>query len=82
MIRVVYPGGIHDTVTPQFLDFLLESNRITHFLRSSGWVRIGRDPIRGKKTQPHKGEERRNPEARDFSFLAWQKMKTEFPFPE
>ncbi len=60
MIRVVYPNGIHDTVTPEYLDYLIAENRISRFLRSGGWAVIGRDRIRRSRRSPYQGEEKRS----------------------
>jgi len=59
MIRVVYKNGIHDTVVPEYLNFLLESDRVKMFRRSSGWVHVGVDPIRRQITTSYSGPERR-----------------------
>ncbi|OHB26627.1 MAG: hypothetical protein A2X84_05020 [Desulfuromonadaceae bacterium GWC2_58_13] len=59
MIRVVYKNGIHDTVVPEYLNFLLESDRIKMFRRSSGWVHVGVDPIRNQIAPSYNGPERR-----------------------
>ncbi len=59
MIRVVYKNGIHDTVVPEYLNFLLESERIKMFRRSNGWVHVGVDPIRTQTTPSYHGSERR-----------------------
>ncbi len=59
MIRVVYQNGIHDTVVPEYLNFLLESDRVKMFRRGSGWVHVGVDPIRRQKSSSYKGTERR-----------------------
>jgi len=59
MIRVVYKNGIHDTVVPEYLNFLLESDRVKMFRRSSGWVHVGVDPIRDRGSSSYKGAERR-----------------------
>jgi hypothetical protein len=59
MIRVVYKNGIHDTVVPEYLNFLLESGRVKMFRRSNGWVHVGIDPIRHRATPSYSGPERR-----------------------
>ncbi len=64
MIRVIYPSGIHDTVTGDYLDYLLETGKVAQFRRSSGWVVVGRDSVRGMGTDPaYSGEDRRQSQA-------------------
>jgi hypothetical protein len=46
LIRVLYNDSRYDYVNRVQLDQLLENRAITGFLRSSGWVTIGVDPIR------------------------------------
>ena len=45
-IQVMYYDGKFDMVEPQELDTLLEEKKVSRFLRSSGWVVVGSDPIR------------------------------------
>ncbi|MEN8686628.1 MAG: GSU3473 family protein [Desulfuromonadales bacterium] len=45
-IEIIMTDGSQLQVTPKVLDVLIESNRVTKFKRSSGWVTIGVDPIR------------------------------------
>jgi hypothetical protein len=42
-------GNYYDYVKDFILDTLLESKEIVKFKRSTGWVTIGVDPIRGSK---------------------------------
>jgi hypothetical protein len=60
LIRVKYPDGKFDMVREFRLDYLIETNTIHSFERSSGWVVLGIDPIRqpGKRSQ-HRAPERR-----------------------
>jgi len=58
LILVVYDDGTHDLVEAYQLDYLIGTGRVVEFCRSSGWVRIGRDPVRTAKTD-YKGVERR-----------------------
>lgn len=60
MIRVVYHDGRYDMVKRWAFETLLAQRKIQGFLRSSGWVRIDRDPLRGSR-QPldYHGEDRR-----------------------
>lgn len=46
MIPVMYKDGSKHLVSPRFLDWLLSSNQIFAFRRTSGWVVVGRDQIR------------------------------------
>jgi hypothetical protein len=52
-----------DSVPPHVLDRMLTYGEIYAFERSSGWVIVGRDPVR-KARGPYYGPERR----RSFSF--------------
>lgn len=45
-IHVKYPDDDYYFVKKDALDTLIESNNIVEFKRSTGWVRIGVDPIR------------------------------------
>ncbi|HET6420500.1 MAG TPA: hypothetical protein VFG19_10110 [Geobacteraceae bacterium] len=58
MIRVIYKDFTYDMATTSILDDLLTTNKILAFQRSSGWVRVGRDPIRGMGGE-YRGPERR-----------------------
>ncbi len=46
MIRVRYRDNSSSVVDDSLLDTLVASDKIIEFRRSSGWVRIGRDPVR------------------------------------
>lgn len=46
MIRIVYQDGRFDMVRPESLDPLIAAGSITHFRRSTGWVTLGKDPVR------------------------------------
>ncbi|RII30216.1 MAG: hypothetical protein CXR30_07805 [Geobacter sp.] len=48
LIQVKYPDDRYDYVKERTLDLLIESDKITEFKRSTGWVKIGVDPIRTK----------------------------------
>jgi hypothetical protein len=50
-ISVVFANGEERLVPAYMLDYLIREKRIVAFLRSDGWVQIGRDPIR-KAQQP------------------------------
>jgi len=45
-IGVIYKNNKRGTVENYLLDDLIKDERIKAFRRSTGWVRIGRDPIR------------------------------------
>jgi len=47
-IEVIMNDGTHHHFMPQVLDVLLENNRVMKFRRSSGWVTVGVDPVRGR----------------------------------
>lgn len=49
LIQVVYPDNRYDYVKDYILDSLIETRTIARFRRSSGWVTLGRDPIRTSK---------------------------------
>jgi hypothetical protein len=49
LIHVKYSDNKFDYVKEIILDILIDSNKITEFKRSSGWVIIGSDPIRNTK---------------------------------
>lgn len=46
MIPVVYKTGTHDVVKPELLNRLLVKGEIAEFKRTTGWVKVGNDPIR------------------------------------
>ena len=46
-INVVYQNGVKDSISPGLLNVLLRSKQVTQFERSSGWVTVGKDAIRG-----------------------------------
>ncbi len=51
-----------DSVPPHVLDRMLACGEVLAFERSSGWVMVGRDPIRAARSSYH-GFERRRPVA-------------------
>lgn len=60
LLRVMYPGQRYDLIKAARLNEMIEAGKITMFQRSGGWVRVGIDPIRSKKTDPsYNGAERR-----------------------
>lgn len=60
LIRVVYKGDVHDYVKDHQLGKLLDAGKIIRFLRRSGWVEVGIDPIRTDNNTAYSGVERRN----------------------
>lgn len=57
-IKVIYHDNSAGAVKDYFLDELLRSGKIVAFRRASGWVNVGRDPIR-QGTEAYEGPERR-----------------------
>ena len=51
IIRVEYSDNRFDYVTNEMLDSLIESNKIVKFMRSTGWVTLGVDPLRKVKRE-------------------------------
>jgi len=47
MIRIQHSDGRFDMVKAARLDDLIQLKKISGFMRSSGWVVLGRDPVRG-----------------------------------
>lgn len=62
LIPVVYHNGRHDWVKPPILDQLIQDQVISRFRRSSGWVEIGKDPIRQGNRKVYCIPERRQAE--------------------
>ena len=60
MIPVMLKDGTDELVHPQVLDRLLDEDRVMFFKRSTGWVVIGRDPLRGMGGEVYEGKERRS----------------------
>ena len=58
-IRVMYNDGRFDIVKHTSLGLLLEKNYLSSFKRSSGWVVVGRDPVRDSGGKNYHGPERR-----------------------
>jgi len=46
MIPVVYNTGTHDIVKSEMLNRLLMNGVVDKFKRSTGWVKVGIEPIR------------------------------------
>lgn len=49
LIHIKHPDNKFDYVKDIALDLMIKSNKVAEFERSTGWVRIGVDPIRMKK---------------------------------
>lgn len=45
-IDVILNDGTYHHFTPRVLNVLLETERVTKFRRSNGWVTVGVDPVR------------------------------------
>lgn len=58
LIRVMYKNHEFDMVKASLLDTLIESGKVKMFLRSEGWIVVGRDSIR-QRDEPFKGLDRR-----------------------
>jgi hypothetical protein len=63
MIRVLYKDNTSGMVRDYALDELISSGKIVAFYRTSGWVAVGRDPVR-RGSKPYTGIERRKHLAR------------------
>ena len=45
-MSVIFANGEERIVPAYMLDYLIREKKIVAFLRSEGWVQVGRDPIR------------------------------------
>lgn len=63
LIQVAYDDEKYDYVKDFMLDKLIDAGAISKFRRSSGWVRVGVDPIRKRTTQSKAFEPGRGSEA-------------------
>ena len=59
LIRIRYKDGKIDLVPSEKLEELLMMSEIEQFERSSGWVTVGKDPIRSTLRGHYSGPERR-----------------------
>ncbi|MBJ6723648.1 GSU3473 family protein [Geomesophilobacter sediminis] len=61
LVQVNWTNNSYDYVHDFMLDSLIEAGVVARFLRSSGWVTVGVDPIRTRKVgaNPYNGTERR-----------------------
>jgi hypothetical protein len=58
-INVIYRNGVKDRISTALLSTLIDSKQIDHFERSSGWVKLELDPVRGMGGAVYYGTERR-----------------------
>ena len=63
LIQVNYTDDRYDYIKDFMLDMLIRSGNIAQFRRSTGWVRVGVDPIRQGSAGSYHGSERRGAEA-------------------
>jgi hypothetical protein len=61
MIKVIYTIQTSGTVEDLLIDELIATEKIVAFCRSSSWIVIGRDPVRGMGGE-YSGPERRKRE--------------------
>jgi len=60
LVQVHWTNNRYDYVKDFMLDNLIEAGVIARFLRSSGWVTIGVDPVRSSaENREYTGDERR-----------------------
>lgn len=61
LVQVKWTNNTYDYVKDFMLDSLIEAGVVARFLRSSGWVTVGVDPVRSKSsTGSYGGAERRS----------------------
>jgi len=61
LVQVNWTNNRYDYVKDFMLDSLIEAGVVARFLRSSGWVTVGVDPIRTSSSQMnYAGLERRS----------------------
>ena len=58
-INVVYKNGVKGSIGSALLNTLINSKQVEQFERSSGWVKVGVDPIRSMGETSFEGVERR-----------------------
>ena len=46
MIQIIYNTGTYDMIKSEHLNRLLVNGEVAQFKRSTGWIKVGRDPIR------------------------------------
>ena len=61
LVQVNWTNNTYDYVKDFMLDSLIEAGVVARFLRSSGWVTVGVDPIRtNRPSSEYQGQERRS----------------------
>jgi hypothetical protein len=61
LVQVNWTNNGYNYVQDYMLDELIQSGRVARFLRSSGWVVVGVDPIRaGGSSRKYTGMDRRS----------------------
>lgn len=61
LVQVNWTNNTYDYVHDFMLDSLIEAGVVARFLRSSGWVTVGVDPVRSiMPGREYKGVERRS----------------------
>ena len=61
LVQVNWTNNTYDYVKDFMLDSLIEAGVVARFLRSSGWVTVGVDPVRsGLPNREYNGSERRS----------------------
>jgi hypothetical protein len=69
-IGVIYKNNRRGRVEDYLLDDLIKEDKIKAFRRSTGWVKVGRDPIREMWSESkYNGQERRKRELPPDYFL-------------
>lgn len=64
MIQVIYNSGTHDMIKAEHLNRLLLNGEIDQFKRTTGWVKVGHDPIRNIRQGHYSlGQDRRHRDA-------------------
>jgi hypothetical protein len=58
-IRVRHSTGKIEQVSPRKLQKLIDKRKIVQFMRSTGWVTVGFDPVRSEELGEYSGPERR-----------------------
>jgi len=61
LVQVNWTNNTYDYVKDFMLDSLIEAGVVARFLRNSGWVTVGVDPIRTRSPErQYNGAERRS----------------------
>ncbi|MBU5613474.1 GSU3473 family protein [Geomonas azotofigens] len=60
LVQVNWTNKRYDYVKDYMLDSLIKAGVVARFLRSSGWVTVGVDPIRATSKKNYNGPERRH----------------------